>query len=798
MYLTAPVVLSLIIGAAPVAKPPAAEIHQRLLFSSAWVRTTTQGVGTGWVVDVEKKWLVTNLHVVGDQDRVEAFFVAQRDGRPISERSYYLENQKLLHEQGRAVRGKVILRREASDLALVELEKLPEGIKALPLAKAPAGPGDVVHSVGQRQDSEALWNHCTGEVRQVGQLTDGYFWRGKKLAKDVPCLITQSPILPGDSGGAIVNENGEVVGVLSGLRPAPLTAIAIQASEVRDLLAQAAKAEKALENAKSSGTEIYRKLPSATVWVRPTATEGRAAGWVVDKKRKLVLTTSSGAGSFDLVDVLFPRIENNQIVAEVNAYADRIGLRKQGLLQQGLVLFRDPKRDLALIELHSLPDSVNELPLAKEEVKPAQRIHALSHPSGVELLWLYSSGIVRQSAKLEVVAPVMGESLKPQVLLLQIPHQSHSSGGPVVNDKGQVVGLLAAKEGAQQQLGYALAATELGLFMEAVRPVLMPKTAADFHALAKALMLKVGADRAYQALEKANQLDPMDPAIVQDLQRAALDSNGSERQLAQVTIAKKLLGSKPDSLEYQACLALALAASASRDNATKLCDQILTKDPKIGDAYLARALCRDDKKNAIADLDEAIRLAPDKCMAYRFRAAFHWQLEDDDKAIADLSRAIELSPYSALNISRAELYVKKRDFKKAIADFERALEIFPESAAVYANLSRAWRALGDEAKAIPPLVAARRWNLPDRFVLDDILAHGSELTKRWPDDHHKRAAWFEQSLGAVREFMEDKRCRVKIADLLRSKKKECDAKMWADHLEKQVGDLSNSLIFDKK
>src|SRR4051794_23955270 len=127
--------LLLLAALAPTAVADGVEVHARLLKSTAWVRTTTEGVGTGWVVDAKRRWLVTNLHVVGDQDRVEAIFPVERDGRVVAERQYYLENQAALHEQGRAVKGKVILRRPASDLALVELEKLPEGIVALPLAE---------------------------------------------------------------------------------------------------------------------------------------------------------------------------------------------------------------------------------------------------------------------------------------------------------------------------------------------------------------------------------------------------------------------------------------------------------------------------------------------------------------------------------------------------------------------------------------------------------------------------------------------------------------------------------------
>lgn len=774
-----------------VSRASSDDVPNRLIRATAWVRTTTQGVGTGWVVDVKRRWLITNLHVVGEQDRVEAFFAVERDGKLIADRQYYLENQKTLHEEGKAVRGKVILRREKSDLALIELEKLPTGVEALPLAEKLPGPGRVVYSVGHRHDSEALWNCCTGEVRQVGKLTDGYFWRGRKLAANVQCLLIQTPINIGDSGGALVNECGDVVGVVSGVRwQAPITAIAIQASEVRSLLDEAEKKDPQHPTPAINATEIYRKMVAATCWVRPNATEGRTAGWVIDKKRKLVLTNANGVGTSDLVDVLFPLFEKNGLVAEADAYADRIGLRKRRHLVRGLVLMRDPKRDLALVELESLPNDTTEIALAKKEPLPAEKVHVVSHPNGVELLWLYSTGVVRQAANIELVGSSMGEAIKPRTLLLQIPHQAGSAGGPVVNERGDVVGMMAAKEGAQQQLGYAIEAKELAMFQESATPRFAPKTADEFHKRGNFLFSRFRIDSAYENLKKASELDPQSSSILPDLIRAAGFAGQTGIQLK---VAEQLLALDRESPHYRVIYADVLASQQYKTEAKRICDAVLAKDRKNALAYLVRGQLKVGKE-ALADFDDAIYYEPSLVFAYRLRAFVHQELGNEDKELADWSRAIELDPYlPGPIVQRARLYLKKNEPKRSVADYERLIELLPDNGGFHRDLANAWLVQGDESKALPALVAAYRWEprLMRKPVLEDVIKHGQDQVRRWPDDTSKQAKWYEQSLTAIRSASNDMSFRSQIDQALRGRKKDWDDKQWGSELERSIMQLAS-------
>src|SRR5437870_5224135 len=98
----------------------------------AWVRAENDGAGGGFVVDEQRRWLVTCRHVVGDRDKVDVFFPWLRDGGLVADKRDYLGNRPRLRELGLLVTGRVFKKSDAADLALIELESLPTGVKAIP------------------------------------------------------------------------------------------------------------------------------------------------------------------------------------------------------------------------------------------------------------------------------------------------------------------------------------------------------------------------------------------------------------------------------------------------------------------------------------------------------------------------------------------------------------------------------------------------------------------------------------------------------------------------------------------
>src|SRR5262245_37629508 len=140
-WLTAAIALAGLALQLPAAEPQSGrDLHARLVASCAWVVAGSEGRGTGWLVDADKRWVATNFHVVGDARTVDVSFPVWRDGKLINERDEYIANQRLWRFE-----GKVLRRDPDCDLALIELSSLPKTARALPLSSAPASAGAWVH-----------------------------------------------------------------------------------------------------------------------------------------------------------------------------------------------------------------------------------------------------------------------------------------------------------------------------------------------------------------------------------------------------------------------------------------------------------------------------------------------------------------------------------------------------------------------------------------------------------------------------------------------------------------------------
>src|SRR5262249_48053859 len=207
----------------------AEDVYTRTLRGTGLILTSS-GSGTGWIVDLERGLMVTNHHVVTSHDQVEVVFPEYgKAGRPVAERTYYVRNAPRWEAE-------VIDADGPRDLALIRLRQRPPRVAALKIAAQEPLPAQRVHSVGNPGASGALWIYSSGSIRQVYRKEWRYVDGPARVAR---VLEMQSPINPGDSGGPVVNDSGEVVGVVSGKRPeAALMSWCIAGAEVQGYLAE--------------------------------------------------------------------------------------------------------------------------------------------------------------------------------------------------------------------------------------------------------------------------------------------------------------------------------------------------------------------------------------------------------------------------------------------------------------------------------------------------------------------------------------------------------------------------------
>ena len=213
-----------------------AKVYKTAVPSVVWVHSTrTNGLatGSGSLIDRERRLILTNFHVVEENPRVTVYFPVFRDGLPIPEKLYYSQRPRL------AIAGRVIALDKSADLAVIQIDSVPDDAKGIPLAASSPDPGDSVHSIGNTGKSGALWGYVKGTVRQVYRKK----WKAKigesRIATfEAKVIETDSPTNPGDSGGPLLNEKGELVGVTQGgVVDAQLVSFFVDLSEVKSLLA---------------------------------------------------------------------------------------------------------------------------------------------------------------------------------------------------------------------------------------------------------------------------------------------------------------------------------------------------------------------------------------------------------------------------------------------------------------------------------------------------------------------------------------------------------------------------------
>jgi Do/DeqQ family serine protease len=140
--------------------------------------------GSGVIVDAERGYILTNHHVVGDADTIQISLI---DGS--------------VHD------AEIVGSDPATDIALIKVEA--KGLIDMPIGDSTAARvGDFVIAIGNPFGlGHTVTSGIISAVGRTGISRDGY--------EDF--IQTDASINPGNSGGALVNMNGELIGINSAI-----------------------------------------------------------------------------------------------------------------------------------------------------------------------------------------------------------------------------------------------------------------------------------------------------------------------------------------------------------------------------------------------------------------------------------------------------------------------------------------------------------------------------------------------------------------------------------------------------
>ena len=157
-----------------------------------------QGLGSGFVVDAKRGYVVTNYHVVADVDAKDI---------------------KLTFADGREVVADEVFRDEKTEIAVIKIK--PEGLMALDWGDSDSvKTGQWVIAIGSPM---GLGNTATMGIVSATSTRDRVFGGGRRgnlsiIGRSNPYAIedyiqTDAAINPGNSGGPLVTLTGEVIGI---------------------------------------------------------------------------------------------------------------------------------------------------------------------------------------------------------------------------------------------------------------------------------------------------------------------------------------------------------------------------------------------------------------------------------------------------------------------------------------------------------------------------------------------------------------------------------------------------------
>lgn len=357
--------------------------------------------------------------------------------------------------------------------------------------------------------------------------------------------------------------------------------------------------------AEPSGNAIYERILRSTCKVIIPG-RGSGTGWIADSERHLVITNYHVVGEKSYVDVVFPDYDKSgKVITDPVHYQNKNG--------SGYVTYRDSNRDLAIIRTKSIPRQANQMKLATEEIAQGDRIHTVGNPGASSALWVYTTGSIRSTAS-PFKETVGGQRFQAQMFAAQLPYNPGDSGGPVVNDKGELVGVNSLYKKDVRDFSLCVHVSE-------VQNILGRVSGGGTDPLSVAVKIRdQGIDYLRQG-EYATAVELLNEAIRMDPSNHV---SYNERGAAYTFLDKDL--------------------EAIRDF-----NRTIALNPKYAVAYRNRGAAHfrlGKLQEAVADFSQAIQLNDRYARAYRGRGDVYTKLGKTREAQEDYKKAIELEQAS--------------------------------------------------------------------------------------------------------------------------------------------------------
>lgn len=151
------------------------------------------GYGSGVIIST-KGYVLTNNHVIENNENLEAILSYQYSLDGYEEYVHSIE---------------IIKQDKVKDLALIKINNPRTALRPINISRKVPAIGSQVHAIGH-PDLE-VWTYTTGYISQI---REEYEWSYKDEFEHMANVYqTQTPIAEGNSGGPLLNNHGNLVGI---------------------------------------------------------------------------------------------------------------------------------------------------------------------------------------------------------------------------------------------------------------------------------------------------------------------------------------------------------------------------------------------------------------------------------------------------------------------------------------------------------------------------------------------------------------------------------------------------------
>jgi S1-C subfamily serine protease len=206
---------------------------------------------------------------------------------------------------------------------------------------------------------------------------------------------------------------------------------------------------------------LHDRVIRSTVWV--SSGRGHGSGCLIEGNTGTVLTAYHVVKENERVAVAFPAYRDGQLITDSQYYRDNWNR----ICITGRVIRRWPDRDLALIQLDRVPAGVEGLRLGGS-ARVGERTHRVGTPAAGAVAWTVTVGPVT-SVRRERWSYPDGQAIDTDRLHVDATPRYGDSGSPVVNDRGELVGIHVCGGG-----GIRSGAIDGGVILELLHPVERP------------------------------------------------------------------------------------------------------------------------------------------------------------------------------------------------------------------------------------------------------------------------------------------------------------------------------------